>query len=98
MNQTQRKAIEEARFPSRAWRVVLHRRTCGRRGLYCEICRTNDGVIGEQIDGGDFDSVAAGNERCHRDETFDGKLLAALVKMIGSFCRSPDFLLIFSDA
>ena len=69
-----------------------------RRELYGEIRGADDGVIGEQIDGGDFDGVAAGNERRHRDEALDSELLAALMKMIGSFDGSPDFLLVLGDA
>src|SRR2546425_195569 len=71
---------------------------CGCHRFYEEIRSADNGVIGKQIDGGDFDSVAAGNERCHRDETFDGELLAALMKMIGGLHSSPDFLLILGDA
>ena len=80
------------------WRVALRRGMGGRRGLYRELRNANYGVVSEQIDGGDFDGVATGNERCHRDEAFDSKLLTALMKMISGFYRAPDFLLILGDA
>jgi hypothetical protein len=69
-----------------------------RDGFYREIRSADDGVVGEQVDGGDFDGVAARSQRGYRDETFDGELLAALVKMAGSFHSAPDFLLVLGDA
>ena len=68
------------------------------RGSYCEIRSADNGFICKQIDGGDFDGVAAGNKRRYGNEALDGELLTTLVKMIGGFDGSPDFLLVLSDA
>ncbi len=69
-----------------------------RDGFYREVRGADDGVVGEQVDGSDFDAVAPRSERSHRDEAFNRKLLAALMKMIGSFHHAPDFLLVLGDA
>lgn len=85
-------------MPLGAWGAVRGRRLQRWGGFYGELCSTDDSFIREQIDGRDFDGVAAGQQCINGNEAFDSDLLASFMKMICGFDSTPDFLLIFSNS
>ena len=55
-------------------------------------------MIGEEVDGVDFEGVVAGGEGRKREVTLDGDLFTGLLELFGGFVLLPDLLVVLQDA
>jgi hypothetical protein len=70
---------------------------CG-QGLDGEVGGAGYGLIAEEIDRVDCQSVVACLERGEREVALEGDLFAGLLELFGGFILFPDLLVIFQDA
>jgi hypothetical protein len=70
----------------------------GWKGLDREVRGAGYGLVGEEVEGEDFEGVTAGGEGGEREVALEGDLFAGLVELFRGFVLVPDLLLIFDDA